>query len=350
VDGIDAAAVKDVISSQKTFVLREIASRQRNGAITASVSKKGTEFDHFSQGPGQGGILRKMTRRTLLTASGAVLAGSTGAMIAQPAARAVRFGVRSPLPDVSLRERALLVRQIGFDGIELGREWLNRSAEAIQKELEGTGVAVSAIVGSIGLLDPDPEKRAQAIELDRRRLQMAKTLGAECLIEVPVFGPNRFPDLSPLMNAREVEEHLLMAGLKQLAGDMERSGVTLLLEPCNQKETHFMYLQSQAARLIESAGSPGCGILSDFYHMQLEERSIPETLALYGRHTRYVHVADGEKRLEPGSLPFDYRPGFHELKKLGYSGWLTVESKFTDSPEAALRRSLRYLKQQWGEA
>ncbi len=263
---------------------------------------------------------------------------------------AVRFGVRSPLPDVSLRERALLLKRLGFDGIELGREWLDKPVEAIQQDLDGTGVAVSAIVGSIQLLNLDVRERAKAVETDRRRLEMAKAIKADCLIEVPVFGPNRFPDLSPVMNAREAEERLLVAGLKELAGDIERSGVTLLLEPCNQRETHFMFRQEQAAKFIEKVGSPGIGILSDFYHMQIEEASIPETLARYGRHTRYVHLADGEKRLEPGSLPFDYRPGFHQLKKWGYSGWLNIESKFTDSPEAALARALKYLRQQWAEA
>jgi len=39
-------------------------------------------------------------------------------------------------------------------------------------------------------------------------------------IKMPVFGRNRFPDLSPAMNAREAEERLLVAGLKQLAGDI----------------------------------------------------------------------------------------------------------------------------------
>ena len=63
---------------------------------------------------------------------------------AQADSRGVRFGVRTPLPDISLRERALLVKRIGFDGIELGREWLNQPTEAIQKQLDGTGVAVNA--------------------------------------------------------------------------------------------------------------------------------------------------------------------------------------------------------------
>ena len=290
-----------------------------------------------------------MTRRNLLKTTSALLAQG----LAPPAHAGpvnVRFGVRSPLPNVSLRERALLVKRLGFDGIELGREWLDKPVEAIQQELDGTGAAVSAIVGSIQLLSLDAGERAKAIETDRRRLEMAKALKADCLIEVPVFGPNRFPDLSPVMNSREVEERLLVAGLKQLAGDIEGSGVTLLLEPCNQKETHFMFRQEQAAKMIEQVGSPGIGILSDFYHMQIEEASIPETLARFGRHTRYVHLADGEKRLEPGSMPFDYRPGFHQLKKWGYSGWLNIESKFTDTPEAALARALKYLKQQWAEA
>jgi D-psicose/D-tagatose/L-ribulose 3-epimerase len=291
----------------------------------------------------------KLSRRDLLNAAGTVLAGSVLSRPAQAAA-SVRFGVRGPLPDLPLRQRASLVKDIGFDGIELGPEWLDRPLDAIQKDVDGTGVAVSAIVGSIALLDTDPAKRAQAIELDRRRLQMARELKADCLIEVPTFGPNKFQDLSPVMNAREVEERLLVTGLKELVGDIERSGVTMLLEPCNHKETHFMYQQAQAANIIERVDSPGLGILSDFYHMQLEEPSISETLSRHGRLTRYVHLADGAQRLEPGALKFDYRPGFRQLKKWGYTGWLTVESKASDNPAAALRRALKYLKQQWEEA
>ena len=292
----------------------------------------------------------QLSRRKALRLGAAALGcrGVSGSAVA--ATRPARFGVRTPLPSATLRERASLVKEIGFDGIELGNEWSDKPLEMLQKELDGIGLAVSAVVGSIQLLNLDPAKRAEAIATDRQRLQLAKDLKADCLIEVPVFGPSQYPDLSPLMNPREIEERLLVAGLKELASDVERSGVTLLLEPCNRKETHFMNLQSQAAEIIERVGSPGFGILSDFYHMQLGEPNIAATLAEYGKYTRYVHLADGERRTEPGSLPFDYRPGFHELKKWGYSGWLTVESKASDTPEAALKRALAYLKQQWSEA
>ena len=96
--------------------------------------------------------------------------------------------------------------------------------------------------------------------------------------------------------------------------------VTLLLEPCNQKETHFLYAQDHGAELIRRVGAPGFKLLSDFYHMQIEEKDIGETLTRVGNLTAYVHLADGAKRTEPGSLPFDYRPGFWRAQEWGYSG------------------------------
>ena len=251
---------------------------------------------------------------------------------------------------MTLRERAQLVKRLGYDGIELGNEWSDKPLEFLQEQLAGIGIAVSAVVGSIKLLDTDPLVRANGVQTDRERLELAHALGANDMIEVPVFGPNKFQDLSPIMSAREVEERLLVAQLKELAPNVQHSGVNLMLEPCNQKETHFMYLQSQAARFIEAVDAPGFKILSDFYHMQLEEKDIAATLREYGKYTAYCHLADGKARTEPGSLPFDYRPGFRALKEWGFSGWLTMECKASDNPEAALERGLAYIKKQWADA
>ncbi len=295
-----------------------------------------------------------LNRREFLAGCGAAVGASAlaaGARQAPPEAGNVRFGVRTPLPEkMTLRERAKLVKRLGYDGIELGDDWSAKPVAFLQDQLAGIGIAVSAVVGSIKLLDTDPLVRAQAVETDHQRLELARTLGAADVIEVPVFGPNKFQDLSPLMTAREVEERLLVAELKELVPNVQHTGVNLMLEPCNQKETHFMYLQSQAAKFIEAVDAPGFKLLSDFYHMQLEERDIAATLREYGKYTVYCHLADGKARTEPGSLPFDYRPGFRALKDWGFSGWLNMECNATDNPEAALARALAYIKKQWAEA
>jgi sugar phosphate isomerase/epimerase len=281
--------------------------------------------------------------------------GSAALATAEPQApseaASVRFGVRTPLPEkMTLRERAQLVKRLGYDGIELGNDWSEKPLDFLQEQLAGVGIAVSAVVGSIKLLDTDPLARAQGVQVDRERLELARALGASDVIEVPVFGPNKFQDLSPIMTAREVEERLLVAELKELVPDVQHTGVNLMLEPCNRQETHFMNLQSQAAKFIEAVDAPGFKLLSDFYHMQIEERDIATTLREYGKYTVYVHLADGKARTEPGSLPFDYRPGFRALKDWGFSGWLNMECKATDNPEAALARALAYIKKQWAEA
>ncbi len=263
-----------------------------------------------------------------------------------PQRQSVRLAVRGPFPESDLRARAELLSRLGYQGIELGPVYLEPSADQILQQLSDTGISVSAIVGSIKLLDPDPEIRAAAIELDRERLELAQQLGAMGVIEVPTFGPCRFEQGTDT----GLEDGILVEGLKQLAPDVSRTGVMILLEPLTRKETHYMNRQGHGARIIESVGEPGFALLSDFYHMQMEEDDISRTLEQFGKYTAYVHMADGERRTEPGSLPFDYRPGFRKLKNHGYSGWLTVESGATDSPEPALARARAYILSQWDEA
>jgi sugar phosphate isomerase/epimerase len=292
---------------------------------------------------------RDVTRRTFLGAAASLAAGCA-AGVRGPGR--VRFGARTPFATRDLRERAELLERLGYDGIELGPEFLGVPAESIRDRLAGTKIAVSAIVGSIKLLAPAPEERRAGIEVTRARLGMAKALGAAGVIEVPTFGPCRFPETAGQPPPHAIEDRLLSEALAGLAPDAARAGVPILLEPLTRKETHYMNLQAHGARIIEAAAPGQARLLSDFYHMQMEEADIARTLAEHGRHTAYVHLADGEARTRPGSLPFDYRPGFRSLKQHGFSGWLTMEFRLAagESAESALGKGLDYIRRQWEEA
>lgn len=292
-----------------------------------------------------------LDRRAFLGGAALALAGCASG--ARPAPRErVRFGVRTPFQTKDLRERAELLKKLGYEGIELGPEFLNATPESILEKLAGTGIAVSAIVGSIALLHPDPEKRKAGVETTRARLGMAKALGALGVIEVPTFGKCRFPETEGKPSPHEHEDKLLEEAFKSLSPDLAKTGIPILLEPLTKLETHYMNLQSHGARLLATVGPGQVRLLSDFYHMQLEETDIGRTLEEQGRHTAYVHLADGRARTHPGSLPFDYRPGFRSLKKHGFAGWLTMEfglAKGEDSP-SALARGLEYIRKQWEES
>ncbi len=242
--------------------------------------------------------------------------------------------------------------RLGYEGIELGGgRWFNPPVKQILADLKGPGIRVTAVSALQRLLDPDAEKRREAVQENKRRLAKARDLGAAVLVVVPVFGDKRHFTGSSDDNPYLQEDKLLVQALEQLAPTAEKTGVRVVLEPLTHLETYYMNLQGHALRIVEKVGSPAVGILSDFYHMQMEEKDIPAALQACAHRTYYLHMADGKARTEPGSLPFDYRPGFAVLKKKGFRGWITLEGNASgkDVP-ALLAKSLVYLKRQWSEA
>jgi sugar phosphate isomerase/epimerase len=258
----------------------------------------------------------------------------------------MRLGVRGPLAGATLRERAALLKRTGFDGIELGHEWLDRSASEIKEELEPEGIAVSAIVGSINLLNTDARERRKGVDIDRARLRMARNLGASAVIEVPTFGSCKFPDTSPVISPWNLERDLLVAGLKELVPDVRETGVNLILEPLNRYETHFLNRQEQGVEMCKAVGAPGFKLLSDLFHMHIEERSVPNAIKESGEYVGYVHIADSN-RLQPGAGFTDFGAAFAALKSIGYDGWLVIESGADGDVETVLARSSELLRNTW---
>ena len=181
----------------------------------------------------------------------------------------MKLGVRGPIPGSTIRERVEVLKRTNFDGIELGAEFLNTTSDDILQQLDGTGIIISAIVGSIGLLSPNKQARKEAVELDKKRLTMAAKLGASGVIEVPVFGSPQFPDVSPVMSIYHLEKQLLVAGLKELISQTEQTGVPILIEPLNRYETHFINRVEQAVEICREVGTPdNIRILADFFHTE----------------------------------------------------------------------------------
>jgi sugar phosphate isomerase/epimerase len=259
----------------------------------------------------------------------------------------MKLGVRGPIPGRTLREKAEVLRRTDFDGIELGSEFLNTTPEEILQQLDGTGICVSAIVGSIGLLNTNIGARRDAIELDKKRLDMAAKLNASGVIEVPVFGPPQFPDISPIMTIYELERRLLIAGLKELIGQIEQTGVPIILEPLNRYETHFINRVGQAVEICEEVGTPTTiKILADLFHMSIEEVNIANALKKGGEYIGYIHLADSN-RLEPGAGHTDFVSAIGALKSIGYDGWLTIESGASTEPEDALYQASGFMRSLW---
>ena len=251
------------------------------------------------------------------------------------------------VPGASLAERLEKLEAYGFDGIEFwGQELWERQSE-IADELSRTSIKASTICAGVreSLLDPAPGERRKALEQISRLLRVADTIGAVGLILVPIFGPPRIPDLSPLADARTLERDLLVELLKGIADglDKDRVNAVVLVEPLNRYETHFLRTLEDGVDIAKRVGHPKVRIMADFFHMHIEETDTPEAIRRAGDYIHHVHLADNT-RLLPGTGDTDFAAGFAALKAIGYDKYMALECGVPGDPEVELPKCVKYLR------
>ncbi|KPJ64757.1 hypothetical protein AMK68_00635 [candidate division KD3-62 bacterium DG_56] len=251
------------------------------------------------------------------------------------------------VPGASLVERLEALAQFGYQGVEFAGRNLPGREKEVARAVERTGVKVASIcAGYPGtLLSPDPAVRKQAVDGIKTLLAVGGQIGcADGLIVVPIFGPPQLPDLSPMTSARELEHHLLIKLLQELAPAAESASCNILVEPLNRYETHLLNRLEQGVAVVEQVNHPRVKIMADFFHMNIEEADIAASIRAAGKHVAHVHLADSTRML-PGHGHTDFKSGFVALKDIGYQGYMAMECGVPGDPAVELPKSAEYLKQ-----
>ena len=249
------------------------------------------------------------------------------------------------VPGDSLAERLENLEAYGFEGIEFwGHQLWERESE-IADELSRSPVKASSICAGLRgcLLDADPKVRQQSVEDLTRLLSVADTIGAVGVVLVPIFGPPRLPDLSPLADARTLERNLLVELLKRVVEASADVETVLLLEPLNRYETHFLRTLDDGVDIARRVGHPRVRIMADFFHMHIEETSTPAAIKRAGEFIAHVHLADNT-RLLPGTGDTDFAAGFAALKSIGYDKYMALECGVPGDPAVELPKCAKWLK------
>lgn len=251
------------------------------------------------------------------------------------------------VPGRTLTDKLHWCADHGVEGVEISA-WeygVDRLEDAL-RDFENSPVPVVSVCGnaSFDFLDPDPAKRRASIEQSKKYLWLCGQLGATGQIVPPIFGPPRLPDLSPLRDAISLEKDLLVELCKELGDAAQENNTYFLLEPLNRYEQHLLRRQADGVEIIERCGHPNVALISDFFHMHIEETNTPAALRAAGRHVKHVHLADNT-RLEPGSGDIDFVPAFKALLDIGFAGYMAYECGLSGADKAAtLQKSLAYLR------
>lgn len=270
----------------------------------------------------------------------------------------------SPITTEELGRLAPMVKQMGFDLIEVGIESTTdldygRGAEIVRSN--GLAMSVCAAMGpDRDLIHPDEGIRANGMDYVRHCIDAAQTLGAANVVGPLYSAVGR--TWQQTADERRKDVDLLVRQLKDLAAYAGDRGVTLCVEPLNRFETSFMNLASQAIEVVDRVDHDACGILLDTFHMNIEERSVGDAIRAAGRRMRHLHTCEND-RGAPGSGHVPWDEVVQACADIGYTGPLVIESftskvksiaraaaiwrPFAASQDALAADGLRFLRQRF---
>lgn len=238
-------------------------------------------------------------------------------------------------------------KKMGFDGFEVdGDVLLHRFAE-LKVAVKETGVPVLSVCGGYrGWIGDFVEYRRQAaVEDIRVILERAGELGAAGIVVPAAWGmfSLRLPPMTPPRPADE-DRKVLVDSLSELGAVCEKSGTTVFLEPLNRYEDHMLNTLDAAGEVIREGQLGHVKITADFFHMNIEEPDIKESLCKWKDLIGHVHIADSH-RYQPGDGHLDFVHGFEGLKEIGYQGTMAFECRVLgDDQERNYRESVGYIR------
>jgi sugar phosphate isomerase/epimerase len=127
---------------------------------------------------------------------------------------------------------------------------------------------------------------------------------------------------------------------------------TVILEPLNRKEAHYLRLVSDAAAICRDSKSAGVKCMGDFWHMQEDTSDYAAFLSAGKEYLQHVHVASRGRRIMPGEDGEldNYVEGFRALKQLEYPYYVSFECGTKGDRNQTVKAAVELLRAQWEQA
>lgn len=245
--------------------------------------------------------------------------------------------------DGNIKENFKIMRKYGFETVDLFiKKTSEEQALEYKKILDDNGISVSTLFAiylgeqGVKLSEPDPVKRSFNVDLVKKELEHAVTLGAVGLGMGYIRGCHG-------ENETEADALKRISECLKILGEYARDlGTTILLEPINRYEINTLNRAVDTADFIRQNQLNGIIMQPDMFHMNIEDKSLPEALRYAADLIGNLHISS-TNRYAVGEGHFDFAELIHTLKEINYNGSLTLEA-FVEDPEQALKQTRDWLK------
>lgn len=197
--------------------------------------------------------------------------------------------------------------------------------EKISQAIQKLEMDFGQFVGSMNFNDVtfagrDSGLRDKVLKDVRASVEVAKRMNTKIIHNVLDKADPRLPMDFQMANAIEL--------LKRVADIYEPHGIVMVMESMNHKVNHpgmFLHTIPQAYALTKAVGSPSVKILFDFYHVQIEEGNIIDTLDYAWDEIAYMQIGDVPGRFEPTTGEVNFKNILQYVYDKGYRGFMGLE-------------------------
>ncbi len=248
----------------------------------------------------------------------------------------------------NLEEGLKNASSLGFNGVELSlldSKILNQT-ELIDK-IKRYKLSVSTIAtgqtyytDGYSLYSIEEDKREKTIERIKSHIDFASKLGAMVIIG-GIRG--KINEEAKQSKKRLMQEDDGKSALNKCVKYAQKKKITLLLEPINRYETNIVNTLGECIKLIDEIGSENLKLLPDTFHMNIEEKSIEDSLFESKSHIGYIHFADSN-RWAPGFGHLDFKKILSTLVKINYKNAIGIEILPKPDDFSAARQAISYLR------
>ena len=302
---------------------------------------------------------RKFITNSMLGAASVAVAASGTSLLTSCASAEKKIEVPSPelrlsfqegiAPGESLTEKLDYMESLGVVGLEPGGGNLAGRVNELQQALSGRNIQISAICAGFGgfILAEDPKVKAEFDSTMRDIIAAAGELGSTGVIMVPAFNWQN----SSKPHTLETREYLCEQ-MHELGEYALKHKTTVILEPLNRKEAHYLRQVADAAAICRDSKSAGVKCMGDFWHMQEETSDYAAFLSAGKEYLQHVHVASRGRRIMPGEDGEldNYVEGFRALKQLEYPYYVSFECGTKGDRNQTVKAAVELLRAQWEQA
>ena len=242
-----------------------------------------------------------------------------------------------PIPcffgDMDFCEGLRRVKALGFDAAET-YNWKGLDFDAVRRTCEETGVELLSMCTSEFRMT-DPAFRQAWLDGLEESCQAANRMGVKRLIT----------QVGQDTGAPREQQHAAIVETLNLARPiLEKSGVTIMLEPLNTLVNHpgyYLWSAVEGFEIIHEVNHPLVKLVYDIYHQQVMEGNIIPNITKNLDCIAHLHSAGHPGRNELQYGENDYKVIFAAVDKAGYTGACGLEYHPLMDPEESLREAKR---------